>query len=132
MKNIILLSIIVMSTVGCSNREVSNETNDIVNVDSIIYESNVDISKIDTILKKSDVLELTVKKTIESEISLKKENKTLKTENSKLRDSVSYMVNELKVIQTKIKEPKRKNFIQKVFNLTTDSIEIIKLDTIKE
>ena len=41
------------------------------------------------------------------------------------------MVNELKIMETKIKEPKKKNLIQKVFNLSVDSVEVTKIDTIK-
>lgn len=122
--------IVAFGIVGCSKEELKN-VSDSISLDTATYQPNFDISKFDTILKKSDKLEVTVKKTIQSEIILKKENKTLKKENLKLKDSVAYMVNELKIMETKIKEPKKKNLIQKVFNLSVDSVEVTKIDTIK-
>lgn len=127
MKKIIQL-LVISSVLGCNHEKYT--PNEII-IDTAIYQPKFDITKLDTILKKSDILEITVKKTIESETSLKKENKILKIENIKLKDSVLYMINELKLMEIKVKEPKKRNLIQKIFNIVPDSIEVIKIDTLQ-
>jgi hypothetical protein len=76
-------------------------------------------------------LEEDFEKTYHDKESLWKCNLDLKKENQTLKDSVEIISNELKVIQIRLKEAKKRNLIQRVFNMTPDTIETIVLDTIQ-
>lgn len=131
MKTGILIFLTGFLFIGCSHEDMGIKNESLMLVDTTTYETSFDLDKMDTILKQSDILEVTVKNTIKTDIRLKKENKTLKKENEVLKDSVSIMVNELKIVETKVMEAKKRNLFQKVFNIAPDSVEITKIDTIK-
>jgi hypothetical protein len=101
----------------------------------LFYDISVDTSKIlakaNEVLNRSENLEEDFEKVYDHNSSLLHINQELKKENSLLKDSVQTMSNELKVIQLRLKEPKRRNIIQKVFNIAPDSVETIVLDTIQ-
>lgn len=85
MKNLILLSLIL---IGCNGNkpktENSYETD--VKIDSIIQQSQKNISTVDSTNKKSDsTITGKVEKTIKQISSLKEENKKLKIENNVLK-----------------------------------------------
>lgn len=73
-------------------------------------------------LQHTEGLEYQIKETYKSKETLLKENKQLKEEIKLMKDSL---------IEVKKKLPKKKNFIQKVFNITPDSVEVTTIDTIK-
>jgi hypothetical protein len=101
----------------------------------LFYDISVDTSKTlakaNEVLNRSENLEEDFEDVYDNNSSLLHINKELKKENSLLKDSVQNMSNELKVIKLRLKEPKRKNIIQKVFNIAPDSVETIVLDTIQ-
>ena len=89
------------------------------------------LQKANEVLNRSENLEEDFEKTYHDKESLWKFNLDLKKENQTLKDSVEIISNELKVIQIRLKEAKKRNLIQRVFNMTPDSIETIVLDTIQ-
>lgn len=99
------------------------------------YDIESDTSKTlqnaNAILIRSENLEKDFEKTYQDNESLWRNNLDLKKENTILKDSVETISNELKVIQIHLKEAKKKNLIQRVFNIAPDSIETIVLDTIQ-
>jgi hypothetical protein len=101
----------------------------------LFYDINVDTSKTlakaNEVLNRSEHLEEDFEEVYHDNSSLLLINKELKKENCLLKDSVQTMSNELKIIELRLKEPKRRNIIQKVFNIAPDSVETIVLDTIQ-
>ena len=81
-------------------------------------------------LKKTEGLEEKVEKTYHTKDVLVKENKVLKKELVLTKEELNKVTNEL--IETKSKLPKKQNFIQKVFNVKPDSIEVTTIDTIQK
>lgn len=100
---------------------------------SFINESDTSktLQKANEVLSRSENLEEDFEKTYNDKESLWKCNLDLKKENQTLKDSVEIISNELKVIQIRLKEAKKRNLIQRVFNMTPDTIETIVLDTIQ-
>lgn len=100
---------------------------------SFINESDTSktLQKANEVLSRSENLEEDFEKTYHDKESLWKCNLDLKKENQTLKDSVEIISNELKVIQIRLKEAKKRNLIQRVFNMTPDTIETIVLDTIQ-
>lgn len=80
-------------------------------------------------LERSDILEQNIKSSIKSSTTLKEQNTQLKKELLATRDSIYTLKRELVEIKSKL--PKKKNLIQKLFNITPDSIDIITIDTIE-
>ena len=77
----------------------------------LFYDISVDTSKTlakaNEVLNRSENLEKDFEKVYDHNSSLLQINQELKKENSLLKDSVQTMSNELKVIQLRLKEPKR-------------------------
>ena len=93
--------------------------------------SSVDmIEKTEMMLEKTEGLEEEVKETYHTKEVLTKENKVLKNELIHTKEELNKVTNEL--IETKSKLPKKQNFIQKVFSITPDSIEVTTFDTIQK
>lgn len=112
---------------GAKNKEnVLVETSFINEIDT-----SKTLQKANEVLSRSENLEEDFEKTYNDKESLWKCNLDLKKENQTLKDSVEIISNELKVIQIRLKETKKRNLIQRVFNMTPDTIETIVLDTIQ-
>lgn len=87
------------------------------------------IAAVNAQLEKSVNLEKNIKTKIETASTLKHQNSELKKELTKTKDSIQCLRKEL--IEVKSKMPKKKNFLQKVFNIGPDSVEVIKTDTVE-
>lgn len=118
MKKIIL--IIPITFFACTKEPVKiNESF----VDSTLTIDNVTVlDKAEAALQHTEGLEHEIKKTYKTKETLLKENKQLKQEIKSIKDSLVKVVNKL---------PKKKNLIQKVFNIAPDSVEVITIDTLK-
>ena len=79
-------------------------------------------------LEKSDMLEHNIKKNIHVATTLKQQNAELKKELIATKDSIHALKREL--VEVKSKLPKKKNLIEKLLNMSPDSIEVSKIDTI--
>ena len=90
---------------------------------SISDENQILLDKMEHALEETEGLEVEIGETYKTKETLIKENKILKKEIKSMKDSL---------VEIKTKLPKKQNFIQKVFNITPDTIEIITLDTIKQ
>jgi peptidoglycan hydrolase CwlO-like protein len=120
-KLIFILPFILFS---CSK---SVETKMEVFEDSMVVESSLSdsltvLNKAEAALQHTEGLEYQIKETYKSKETLLKENKQLKAEIKSIKDSL---------VEVKKRLPKKKNFLQKVFNIKPDTIEVITIDTIK-
>ena len=88
---------------------------------SPVKETDV-LEQAEVALQHTEGLEYLIKETYKSKETLLKENKKLKAEIKLIKDSL---------VEVKKKLPKKKNFIQKVFNIVPDSVEVVTIDTIK-
>lgn len=113
------------------NVKTPNEQTIIDTLDSELLDTSKTLDKANEVLMRSENLEEDFEKTYIDNSSLWKMNKELKKENCILKDSVRIVSNELKIIQIHLKQPKKRNLIQKVFNITPDTIETLVLDTIQ-
>lgn len=80
------------------------------------------VEKTEMMLQKTEGLEDEIRSTYSTKESLLRENRQLRIEIKTMKDSLVEVISKL---------PKKQNFIQKVFNIEPDSIEIITIDTIK-
>ena len=120
-KLIFILPFILFS---CSK---SVETKMEVFEDSMVVESSLSdsltvLNKAEAALQHTEGLEYQIKDTYKSKETLLKENKQLKAEIKSIKDSL---------VEVKKRLPKKKNFLQKVFNIKPDTIEVTTIDTIK-
>jgi len=124
---------LLMSFLFFVNGNGAKHQENVVVESSIIAESDTSktLEKANEILSRSENLEEDFEKTYHDKESLWKRNIDLRKENETLKDSVETIANELKVIQIRLKEAKKRNLIQRVFNMTPDTIETIFLDTIQ-
>jgi peptidoglycan hydrolase CwlO-like protein len=95
--------------------------------DSMVVESSLSdsltvLNKAEAALQHTEGLEYQIKETYKSKETLLKENKQLKAEIKSIKDSL---------VEVKKRLPKKKNFLQKVFNIKPDTIEVTTIDTIK-
>lgn len=118
MKKLIL--IIPITFFACSNNPV--ETNESFIDSTVSLDTANVIEKAEVALQHTEGLEHKIKKTYITKEALLKENQILKQEIKIVKDSLVRVVNKI---------PKKKNLIQKVFNITPDSVEVITIDTIK-
>lgn len=121
-----LLVLLVLSS--CSKKmedkknyfEVSQDTV------SVNYADSVEIA-----LTKTENIDVEIKQKINRLEVLNSENKHLKVELKTTKDCLSSTQEELKILRTNVKVPKKKNFIQRILGVKTDSIVVEKVDTIK-
>ena len=116
-KLILIIPFIILS---CSNptepkMEKFEDSTLIADTDSVL-------NKVEDALQHTEGLEKEIEETYETKETLLKENKQLKKEIKSMKDSL---------VEIKSKLPKKKNFIQKVFNIAPDSVEVVTIDTIK-
>lgn len=115
--------------ISCTpENKVTEQTVPAPEASSIVDSTYLHIEAINEQLVKSDELEHNIKKNINVVNVLKHQNIELKKELVATKDSILTLKKEL--IEVKSKLPKKKNFIQKLLNITPDSIETIKIDTI--
>lgn len=118
MRKIILLLPILL--IACSDKPVVPK---IPLKDTVItLDSFSSIKKVEAALEHTSGLEHEIKKTYKTKEALLKENQILKQEIRIVKDSLVRVVNKL---------PKKKNLIQRVFNIAPDSIEVVTVDTLR-
>lgn len=121
MKKITLILPLIM--LACSEEEMLKKESF---VDSMTTEAPSEsedmIEKTENVLQQTEGLEEEIKQTYKTKETLLKENKQLKKEIKSMKDSL---------IEVKSKLPKKQSFIQKVFKIKPDSIEIKTVDTIQ-
>lgn len=124
MKKIIIL---VLFLISCSdkvdNQKISTESN-------IVLDSSDVILKVEKTLQKTIDLDKKIETKVEKFKAIQSENKVLKRELKETKDSLHLAKEEL--IKSKIKVAKKKTFFQKVLGSKPDSIEVEKIDTIKQ
>jgi hypothetical protein len=130
MKKILyLLSILIFSCTPNKGGKISLDSLETPPVASFL-DSTVDpLSRVENVLATSEGLEEKIKTTYQTNSSLQEENMTLKKTIQEVKDSL--VSAKKQIMEIKFKEAKKKNLIQKILNLPTDSIEVIKTDTIK-
>lgn len=119
-----LIFIIPIIILACSKpvetkMEISNDS---MAVESSSSDSLTVLEQAEAALQHTEGLEYQIKETYKSKETLLKENKQLKAEIKSMKDSL---------VEVKKRLPKKKNFIQKVFNIKPDTIEVVTIDTIK-
>lgn len=129
MKNILISVVcsVFLVLCSCSQRSDKNIKNQSLETDTLF----IDAHNVDSILVESDELKENILDEKQTLNSIKTENKRLKQENNCLKDTITNVRNELKIISLESKQAKKKNFIQKVFNIAPDSITTLKIDTIQ-
>jgi seryl-tRNA synthetase len=119
MKKLILIPVLFLA---CSENSVETKESYIDSV-LISYPDSISVlEKTENILHETEGLEEEIKETYKNKETLIKENKSLKTELKVTKDSLVSKEYQLKEIVKKM--PKKKNIIEKVFNLGPDSVEI--------
>lgn len=88
----------------------------------ITLDSFSSLKKVEAALEHTAGLEDEIKKTYKTKEALLKENQILKQEIRTVKDSLVRVVSKL---------PKKKNLIQRVFNMVPDSVEVVVIDTLK-
>jgi hypothetical protein len=121
-----LLVLLVLSS--CSKKMEDKKNYFVVSQDtlSVNYADSVEIA-----LTKTENIDVEIKQKINRLEVLNSENKHLKVELKTAKDCLSSTQEELKILRTNVKFPKKKNFIQRILGVKTDSIVVEKVDTIK-
>jgi uncharacterized protein (DUF3084 family) len=112
---------------SCSETKNKNTEYESTEIETLF----IDGHNVDSILVESDELKENILDEKQTLQSIKTENKKLKQENNCLKDTITNVRNELKIITLESKQAKKKNFIQKVFNIAPDSITTLQIDTIQ-
>lgn len=118
--NLLLLTLLISSC----NKELkilNNEKSNTKKLDS-------SISKMEKVLTESETLEEDIQNVVESKKVLILENKKLKIEIKEKEKTIERMTSQIR--ESLEKRPEKRNFIEKLFNLSTDSITIVVKDTI--
>lgn len=87
------------------------------------------VAKITQTLQESEHIEQDIIHVVQDRASLVVVNKKLTTELKTTKDSLEKVKYELK--ETKLKLPKKRNFLQRVLGVAKDSVEVIKTDTVQ-
>ncbi len=87
------------------------------------------VVKITETLEKSANIEENIKSIVETNVTLHTKNIKLVKELKTTKDSLDKVTVELK--ETKLKLPKKRNFLQRVLGVAKDSIEVKQIDTIQ-
>jgi hypothetical protein len=124
MKKYLFIILVVLSS--CS-KKIEDKKNNLVLVednDLVSYADSVEIA-----LTKTKDIDVDIKQKINQVEVLSHENKDLKVELKNTKDSLFSTQEKLKVYTVKV--PKKKSFFQRLVGAKTDSIEVQKVDTIK-
>lgn len=119
--NILLLTLLVSSC----NREPKTLSYE---KSSSIEMSDSTISKMEKVLTESETLEEDIQNVVESKKVLVQENKELKVEIQEKEKTIEKMI--LQIKEHTEKRPEKRNLIEKLLNITPDSITVIVKDTI--
>lgn len=121
------LFILLVIFTFCSKKTEDKKNNLVIEEDSIVvsYADSVEIA-----LTKTKDIDVDIKQKIKEVKVLKDENKILKVELKSTKDSLISTQKKLNVYIVKV--PKKKNFFQRLIGSKTDSIEVQKVDTIKD
>jgi dynactin complex subunit len=119
MKKLILIPVLLLS---CSKKSVGDKESYIDSTTATSSDTITVLEKTENMLKETEGLEKKIEQTYKSKETLEKENNTLKQELKVTKDSLASKDYQLK--ETIKKMPKKKNLIEKVFNLGPDSVEI--------
>ena len=122
-----------LTIVSCKQAEETccpeNPIQDSVMVESSnIVAGDSAVVKITETLQKSENIEENIKCIVETNVTLHSQNTKLVKELKTTKDSLDKVTFELK--ETKLKLPKKRNFLQRVLGVAKDSIEVIKTDTV--
>jgi len=125
-----------LSVIACKNVQEEECCPENPLVDSVTVEAPADlpnpdsaVAKITETLQKSEHIEEDIVHVVKDRATLVVVNKKLTTELKTTKDSLDKVKVELK--ETKLKIPKKRNFLQKVLGVAKDSIEVIKTDTVQ-
>lgn len=122
----LIFTFVLLTLVSCSKTDEPvkvTESQEII-VDSVSQH----IERLNQQLEKSNSLEHNIKENIIINTKLTKKNAELKKELAIAKDSMVSLKKELVEVRSKL--PKKKNFIQKIFNISPDSVEVIQVDTL--
>lgn len=121
-----LFAIVILLSLSCTNKVEEKKENFVLIEDTITvsYADSVEIA----LLKTKDI-DIEIKKKITEVKILSKENNKLKVDLETTKDCL--LVAKKEISNMKIKVPKKKTFLQKVFGTKTDSVEIEVIDTTK-
>lgn len=124
MRKYLFIILVILSS--CSKKQEDKKSN-LVLVDdnfSVSYADSVEIA-----LTKTKDIDVDIKQKIKQVEVLTFENKDLKVELKNTKDSLLSTQEKLNVYIVKV--PKKKSFFQRLIGSKTDSIEVQKVDTIK-
>lgn len=119
MKKILLLIPVIL--LACSEKKVETGESYIDSSASIHSENEKILKEMHMTLKETEDLEDEVGSMYHSKETLLKENKQLKKEIKRMRDSI---------IEMKIRVGKKQTFLQRLFNIKIDSIQVATFDTV--
>ena len=126
MKKYLFILLVVLSS--CS-KKIEDKKNDLIIIEDssmVSYSDSVEIK----LLKTKDI-DVHIKHKIQQVKVLNIENKNLKVELKTTKDSLTSTQKALEISKTSIKAPKKKSFFQKLVGAKTDSVEVVKIDTLK-
>lgn len=118
----------VLLVLSSCAKKVDDKKNEFLLEDtvSVSYADSVEVA-----LMKTKDIDVDIKEKINQVQVLSNENKNLKVELKTAKDCLISTKEELKILKTNVKIPKKKSFFQRLLGSKTDSVEIEKIDTIK-
>lgn len=133
MKRYCMVICLGLLMVACGKKEeiVKESTGSVAEtlVVQMVDSVSLHIDAVNAQLQKSAGLENNIKQKIETASTLKQQNSELKKELTRTKDSIQCLKKEL--IEVRSKLPKKKTFLQKVFNIAPDSVDVIEVDTVE-
>ena len=122
------LFILLVVLFSCS-KKTEDKKNDLVIVEDSVVVSYADSVEI-KLLKTKDI-DVNIKNKIQQVKVLSSENNNLKVELKTTKDCLVSTQERFEIFKTNSKVPKKRNFFQKLVGAKADSVEIEKIDTLK-
>jgi hypothetical protein len=126
MKKYLFILLVVLSSCAKKTEDKKDEFVFLEDSVSISYADSVEIK----LLKTKDI-DVSIKHKIQQVKVLSNENNSLKVELKTTKDCLISTQNRFEVFKTKSKVPKKRGFFQRLVGAKTDSIEVEKIDTLK-
>jgi hypothetical protein len=126
MKKYLLVLLIIMFS--CSKKTEDKKEDLVLSEDSVSvnYADSVEIA-----LVKTKDIDVDIKQKIKQVEVLSSENNNLKVELKTTKDCLVSTQQRFEIFKTNSKIPKKRSFFQKLVGAKTDSVEIEKIDTLK-
>jgi len=121
MKYFYITSLVLLT--ACSSEGTPTLTDSIPSTESSSPMDTSEVEKVESVLKKSENLEENIQTVINENVQLNQENKVLKIELKETQTQLQMVLEDTLTNSPKNVKLKKRNFIQKVFNIPADTIK---------